>query len=260
MTVNKQLINLLGILSVMVIAVLGVVLIAMPLYTQAQATDANATRIDQTNAVYQAQIDGLTVAEARLDEIDADLAELRAEIAATPSLDDVYEIITAAAQQSDVRIESITADSVQPWIARTQLDENGEVVAVSPAETPDDSDGETGTETTDGGAATEPPSAAAAGTEASPQQQVLLTAVIDLGQPFALPAASEAEASAGTITDGAADASAIRSAATAQAQRAAAFTDALGAGRRLLLPINLDYAAEKLTLSVLTFIRTEDAQ
>lgn len=259
MTLNKQLINLLGILVAVIVLVAGLALIALPMYSQAQAVDASAQTVAQTNSVYQVQIDGLSAANDRIGEIDQELAALRGEIAAAPQLDDVYEIIDGAAQRADVRIESIAAEDAAPWIPRAALDAEGNAVAVEPepAATEAPADG-AATDT-----ASEAPAAPAPTTpEDAPQQQVLVTVTVDLAQPYALPAATDpgaADAEA-PAAEAETDPAAARAAATAQAQKAAALVDDLGGGPRLLAPINVDYTGGKLTISILTFIRTEDAQ
>jgi len=257
MTLNKQLINLLGVLVVVVVLVLGVALIGMPMYAQAQTINANADSVDQTNATYQVQIDALSAANDRIDEIDRDLEELRGEIAAAPQLDDVHEIVDAAAKAADIRIESIVADTVEQWASRGAQDADGNPVAAPAVEPASDADADaeaTDTVATDGSAVAATPADNAA--NESPQKQVLLTVIVDVRLPYALPGA---EGDDPDVSDSeGVDPADARAGMTADAQRAAAFVDALGAGPRLLLPINLDYNDGKLTLSVITFIRTED--
>ncbi len=255
MTLSKQLINLLGILVAVIVLVAGLALVALPMYSQAATVEANAATVAQTNAVYQVQIDGLSAANERIDEIDQSLADLRVEIAAAPQLDDIYEIVDRVAQRADVRIESIAADEEAAWIARTALDAEGNAVVAEPAPA-----------TTNDGAVDEATDAAVEPTPTtpaeSPQRQVLVTITIDVAQPYAL-AAVGGEEDAPTDDEPAdpesADPAAARAEATAQAQKAAAFVDDIGNGPRLLAPVNVEYTAGKLTLSVLTFIRTETA-
>lgn len=255
MTLNKQLINLLGILVAVIVLVAGLALIALPLYSQAQTVEASARTVAQTNSVFQAQIDVLGAANDRIGEIDQELAGLRGEIAAAPQLDDVYEIVDAAAQRADVRIETITAEDAAPWIPRTALDADGNPVEVEPAPA--------ATEAPADGVATdtapeEPAAPAPTTPEDAPQQQVLVTVTIDLAQPYAIPAATEPGADAEAPTaEAETDPAAARAAATAQAQKAAVLVDDFGGGPRLLAPVNVDYTGGKLTISLLTFIRTE---
>lgn len=261
MTMNKQFINLLGILLAVVVVVAGLALIAMPMYSQAQTTDSETQTVTQGNAIYQAQIDGLSAANARIDEIDLNVADLRVEIAAAPKLDDVFEIVATAAQQADVRIESVVAGDVEQWIPRTAIDAEGNAIVAAPVEVPA-ADTATAEDAAaiDGDGAEVSPEVPAEPAE-SPQRQVLLTVTIDVAQPFALAVAdADAEQSASTDAPEPIDPAAARAAATAQAQKAAAFVDSLAVGPRLLSPINVAYTGGKLTLSVLAFIRTEDAK
>lgn len=260
MTLNKQLINLLGILVAVIVLVAGLALIALPMYSQAQTINANATTVAQTNAVYQAQIDGLSAANERIDEIDQSLANLRTQIAAAPQLDDVYEIIGATAQQADVRIESIAAEESAPFIARTALDAEGNAVVAEPEPEPEPAPAEDGAAPAAETEVEEPVAPEPTTAEDAPQRQVLVTITIDVAQPYALPAAAEGEAADPAAPETETDPAAVRADATAQAQKAAAFVDALGVGPRLLAPINVDYTGGKLTISVLAFIRTETAQ
>lgn len=258
MTLNKQFINLLGILLAVVVVVAGLALIAMPMYSQAQTTDNETATVAQSNSVYQVQIDALSAANERIDDIDANLADLRVQIAATPKLDDVFEIVGAAAQQADVRIESITGGEIVAWVPRTALDAEGNPVTVAP-EAPVTGDAATDGAATEGAATPAP--AAPTTTETSPQQQVVLTITIDMAQPFAMPGADAAADDPPPAADAeSVDPAAVRAAATAQAQKAAAFVDSLAVGPRLIAPTNVAYSGGKLTLSVLAFIRTEDAQ
>lgn len=258
MTLNKQLINLLGILLAVVVLVAGLALIAYPMFSQAQALDRNTATVAQTNSVYQTQVDSLTAAEKESDQLDADLADLRLQIAATPKLDDVYEIVDREAKKADVRVESVTADSEEAFVPRTQIDEDGNAVVVTPAPaaTDDAAATEAGSDQATDAAAGDETAPAAAPTE-SPQRQVLVTVTIDVSLPYEV---SDDDAEAATATDDEADPADVRSASTDQAQKAADLVDALSSGPRLLSPINVAFSDGKLTLSTLAFIRTEDAQ
>ncbi|WP_282836764.1 hypothetical protein [Microbacterium flavum] len=247
MTLNRQLITLAGVLVAAVVLALGLALIAAPMFSQAQALDANTRQVTQTNATYQAQIDALSLAEKNIADTDAAVATLRTQIAAIPALDDIYEIVGAVAQSQDVRIESITAEDPAPFVPRDTLDADGTAVA-APTPTPAASPSEDGEDAA--ATAPAPPSSAAD----APQQQVSVKIVVDLSQPYALPAADAAP----PALDDAADPAAVRAAATERAMKAAAFVDALGKGPRLVAPVDVAYADSTLTVQLLTFIRTED--
>lgn len=255
MTLNKQLINLLGILLAVVVLVAGLALIAYPMFAQAQTLDKNTSTVAQTNAVYQTQIDALSAAEAKSDELDANLAALRQQIAATPKLDDVYEIVDDAAKKADVRVENVTAADPTAWTARTAVDAAGNPIEATPVPAATDAATDTTTDasTSTDAAAQTPATPAASGD--SPQQQVTLTVTIDMTLPYEV-----ADADSASSSDSEPDAEDARAAATDAAEKASAFVDALDVGPRLLSPVNVAYADGKLTLSTLAFIRTEDAQ
>lgn len=258
MTFNKQLINIVGILLVVVILVAGVAFIAFPMFSQAQATQVQTANVAQTNSVYQVQIDALAAAEAESEQLDASLASLRLQIAATPKLDDVYEIVDAAAKQADVRVQDITADAAGPWVARTAVDAAGNQVEPTPAPTEDAAAADSAAGDAESTvAAADPPAAAPADSADSPQQQVTLTITIDMTLPYAVVDDAGVEAGADTV-ETEPDAAAVRAAVTEASAKAAAFVDALGVGPRLLSPVNVAYVDGKLTLSTLAFIRTED--
>lgn len=230
MNANKQLINLAGILVVVVILVAGVALIAVPMFTQAQATDTQTQTVAQSNSVYEAQVAALSKANDGIDAIDADLADLRTEIAAQPKLDDVLEIIDAAAETTAATIESITVADPVSWTARgAVVDTSGTGVPVAaPTPAPTEEATETDTGETD----------AAADTTA--------TDTAPAADPSAVTAQAQVLVSI-TVT-------------VADAKTAASFVDALRVGPRLILPIDSTLADGKLTVQALAFIRTEDAQ
>ncbi len=262
MNANKQLINLAGILIVVVLLVAGIALIALPMYGQSRAIDDQTRTVAGSNTVYEQQIAILSEASERVDEIDQALASLREQIAATPQLDDVLELVTSSARNLDLRVVSVSADDPEPWLPRDRIDEEGNAVVAeaepapaaattdtpateedASAETADSGDGtSTGDETTPTPEQT-----------ASPQRQLLLTVTIDLTLPFALEAddAADQGASSDASEPDAADVA-------ARAAKAADFVDALGKGPRLMSPIDVAYTDGKLVVSALTYFRTED--
>ncbi|MGV9192789.1 hypothetical protein ACQ143_00380 [Microbacterium sp. MC2] len=222
MNLNKQFINLVGSVVILAVVVAGIALIAVPMWSQSQATDASTRTVAQTNAVYQAQIDQLTAAETRLDEIDAHLVELRTEIAPFTRLDDAFDLIVTAAEERDLVLESVTAGEPEPFVPRTAVtDDAGQ--ATPPASTeestaPADADPSAGAPAAE--AAPEPTSPDAT----SPQQQVAFTIAVPVPD----------------------------------AEAAAAFVDDLRAGPRLISVIDATLSDGVLTVTALTYIRTED--
>ncbi|MDL9981379.1 hypothetical protein [Microbacterium candidum] len=131
----KQLINLIGILVAVAVLALGIFLVAMPLATQALGTLASADQVDQTNKLYQAQVDALTKAKENKAETDAAVAELRAQIPAVPHLDDVFALVGRAAQSSGVTITSIAAGTPAAFVPPVGAQANGQPAPV-PAPSP----------------------------------------------------------------------------------------------------------------------------
>ena len=228
MTLNKQLINLAGILAVLVIVVAGVVLAAVPMISQASATDSQTQTVAQSNAVYEAQVTQLTTAQQGIADIGANLTDLRTEIAAQPKLDDVLEIVDKAVAQTGATVESIAVADPVSFVPRgAVVDTTGTGVPVAaPTPAPAATSGESGGDTAPSDAATtEPaPAAPADGAAVTPQAQVLITVTV-------------------TIAD---------------AKTAATFLDALRVGPRRILPIDAKLDDGKLTVQALTFIRTDD--
>lgn len=227
MNVNKQLINLAGILIIVAVLVIGVVVVAMPMVGQAQDTDSQTRTVSEANAVYDIQVAHLTRENDRIVEIDASLAALRTSIAATPQLDDVFEIINAAATGTAASIQSVRVADPTAWTARASVvDAIGSGVPI-PAATPapEVTEDPVADDAQPGG---EPQPAPVATPDAmtSPQLQVVVT--IQVAVPDALVAA--------------------------------AFVDALAAGDRLLTPISNRYLDGVLTVEALAFIRTEEAR
>lgn len=219
MNANRQLINLTGLLLVVAILVAGVALIALPMYTESQTIDSSTRSIEQTNSVYEAQITQLSAAEARIDEIDADLAALRAEIPAATRLDDVFEIIAAAADRVDAVVNTIKVGDAEQWVPRAGVGEEEELVATPEPEV--DASAEQPASDSETTAAT-PPTEPDDGP--GPQQQLAVTIEVEVDD----------------------------------AKAAMAFVDALGRGKRLLAPIDAKLDDGTLTVTVLTFIRTEE--
>lgn len=223
MNLPKQLINLVGIVVVAGVIVAGLALVALPMWSGAQTTEASVRSVAQTNDVYAIQVDTLVAADSRMDEITRELAELRREIAGDPQLDDVFEIVVAAATGTGAVIESVTAGEIAPWTPREPVTAIGEASpsdappTEEPSPEPDeavpDAEG-----TVEGGEQSAPTDGL------PPQQQVPVTIEV-------------------TVVDAAA---------------AAAFVDALGRGPRLLAPVDATLDDGTLIVTALAFIRTED--
>lgn len=230
MNIPRQMINLIGIVLVVGILVAGIALIALPPYGSAQVIDTDTRSVAQTNGLYEIRVTSLSADAERIDEITADVTQLRLEIPASSHLDDVVQIAVDAAVETGVTIEGFEAAAPEAWAPRTGLGEDGQQAAPTdaPATTPDAG-------TTEGNAPA--PEATADGTDpattppvegtdaaASPQRQIPVTIRV----------------------------------AVPSAEAAAAFMDALGRGPRLLLPIDGTLDGPTLTVTALALVRTED--
>jgi hypothetical protein len=84
---------------------------------------------------------------------------------------------------------------------------------------------------------------------------MVVTITIDLTKPSVAGATEDADTDGEAAAD--ADAEADTEELAALAERAAAFVDALGAGPRLISPLNVAYTDGKLTVSALAYFRAE---
>lgn len=257
MNANKQLINLAGVVLVVVLLIAGVALVAMPLYSQSQAIDAQVGTVGQSNMLYEQQIAALSAAEAELDQIDADVADLRREIAAFPQLDDAHRLISAAAKKVDVRIQTVEATAPTAWQPRGAPAAEGADAAAPTEAAPAAAEG-----TEAAASAGETPAPAEAPAEETPNRQVLLTITIDAALPYEIQTDDDADAADDSET--ADDAASSEETAEENARRlerlarkAVDFMDALRAGPRLITPVDLKYEDGSAVITVLTYFRTE---
>jgi hypothetical protein len=133
----KQLVTAIGLIVSLGVIALGVFLVALPLYFQAVGVDTQTATVANTNAIYQAQVDNLTAEAENLDQINADVTELRSQIPATGQLDDVFEVVARASEASGVSLSAITAGEQVAFAARTGATEvEAAAVARAPAPTP----------------------------------------------------------------------------------------------------------------------------
>lgn len=228
----RQMINLIAIVLIAGLLFAGTMLVVLPVYGSARTTETSARDVAQTNDVYQLQVDRLTEAEARIDEIAADVAALRLGIPASSRLDDVMQIVVEAAEATGASIEGFAAADPEAWTPRAGL--GGDDAEAAPTDDPATA---APAATGEAGAPAPTPSPAAAGeaegqtppgeetdAAASPQRQIPVTITV----------------------------------AVPSAEAAAAFLDALGRGPRLLLPIDGTLDETTLTVTALAFVRTED--
>ena len=144
----KQLITVIGLVVSLGIIAIAIALVALPMWVQSLGVDAQTATVAQTNAMYQVQVDTLEAEQERQDEIDASVAGLREEIPVTGQLDDVFEVIGRAADDSGVTLTSATAGETAAFVERTSATEPGATVVAPAPEEP--AEGETAdAETTD---------------------------------------------------------------------------------------------------------------
>lgn len=122
---SKGLITLIGVVASVAVIALGFFLVALPIWLQSVAVDAQTQTVKTTNALYQTQVDTLRVQEDNLEEINGAVAGLRAQIPASGQLDDVFEVIGRAAEASGASILSITAGETTAFVVRTGIADDG---------------------------------------------------------------------------------------------------------------------------------------
>ena len=226
MNVPRQMINLIGIVLVVGILVAGIALIALPPYGSAQAIDVDTRNVAQTNQLYQVRVTSLSEAAEHMDELTADVTQLRLQIPASSHLDDVVQIAVDAAAATGATIEGFEAAEPEAWAPRTGMGEDGTEAAPvdAPAADPEATTGDAPAPEATGEPTSPAPATGATDASASPQRQIPVT---------------------------------IRVAVTGAAA-AAAFMDAMGQGSRLLLPIDGTLDGPTLTVTALALVRTED--
>jgi hypothetical protein len=133
----KHLITVIGLIVALGIVALAVVLIALPMWVQSLGVDTQTTTVENTNQLYQSQVDALEAEQERLGEIEASVAALREEIPAVNQLDDVFEVIGGAAEDAGVTLTSATAGPSVPFVARTTPSDPADAAPVEapPADT-----------------------------------------------------------------------------------------------------------------------------
>jgi len=178
---SKTLITVIGLVISLGVIALGFFLVALPLYVQSIGVDAQTATVANTNAVYQAQVDSLTAQQENLDQINASVAGLRAQIPAKGQLDDVFEVIARATEASQVTLTSVTAGEQVVFVPRTGADEAADAAAVpAPDATPTPGTDGTGTAADAPGASDGAPARTAVG-----RQQVdfaIQATAADMGQ------------------------------------------------------------------------------
>lgn len=235
MKLPRQFVNLVGAVVMVAILVLGVTLIAVPLYGNSQKIDSSTRDVKQTNDLYAIQVAQLSAADERIDEIVADVVTLQSQITPILKMDDVIALAVAAAAANDASIESFTVGEIEEWMPRPGVaadDATSRATAedpVAPVESEEVASDDSAP-AADEGAATEGAGAEAAAAppageeEESPQRRIPVTIEVKVDS----------------------------------AARAAAFMDALGRGPRLLVPTSGVLDDGKLVVTAYALMRTGD--
>jgi hypothetical protein len=238
MNIPKQLVNLLGGVVVLAVVAAGLLLGAVPLWTDSTSITADADLVAQSNLGYEVQIASLRENEDDLDDIQDTVDQLRREIPAEPRLDEVFEIVARAAAASGVTIVSATSGYTTAWTPREPLTP-GALPADEAAATDqtDPSSSAPADPATDPAVdpATDPAAAdPAAGTGKAPVEPAPRQAQIDFTLVLTAPSPEAADQ----------------------------FIDALGEGARLIGIVHADLGPNEtgydLTVNALAFVRSEN--
>jgi len=188
---SKTLVTVIGLVVSLGVIALGFFLVALPIFVQSLGVDAQTATVANTNAIYQAQVDALEAEQENLPAIEASVDSLRAQIPATAKLDDVFEVVGLAAQNSGVQVVSITAGEQVAFVPRTSASDDPDAApaAVQPEATTDPAAGTTDPATgavdpATGAAAPSTPDAggAAAGTGRQQVDFAIQVTAADMGQ------------------------------------------------------------------------------
>lgn len=135
----KQLVTVLGLVMSLGVIALGVFLVALPLYFQAVSVDSETATVASTNDLYATQVETLRAEEENLESINASVERLHAQIPVVAQLDDVFEVVGRAAEESGLPLTGVTAGDQVAFVVRLDASEVGVVDgAPEPAPAPDD--------------------------------------------------------------------------------------------------------------------------
>lgn len=132
---TKQLITLIGILVSAAVIVAAVLLGVVPLIGGAFSADSQRRQVETTNAAYETQIRTLTEQKKDLADIQAAVAQLRAQIPEKELLNEVFERISRAATSAGVTATAASRGDLAPYAPRTGTDDDA-ASAPAPSTTP----------------------------------------------------------------------------------------------------------------------------
>lgn len=116
---TRQLINLIGGLVTVLVLVAGVLLIGLPMYSGSKTADGEADDVARSNDTQQTVIDGLRAQQAKFDQLEAEVSQLRQQIATEPRVDDILALAIAGAAEHGGTIDSLAATEAEPFAVRT---------------------------------------------------------------------------------------------------------------------------------------------
>lgn len=132
---TKQLITLIGALITAVVLIAAVMVGVVPLVGGVFSADAQRSQVAATNQSYEMQIAALQVQQKRMGEIEAAVAQLRAQVPDAPLLNQVFERISRSEDSSGVRVVAVTSSEAVPYAARTGMGEDAPTAATPPPAT-----------------------------------------------------------------------------------------------------------------------------
>ena len=188
MKFDARTLNLFGLLGVVAILGLGAVLFVMPLYEGVQTAEGELETARASNSAYQNSLIGLHAAEARQDEIETHVEEIRERMPAELQQYTALDVIAEALEASGAVITSDAYGVAEAYVPRVGVGEEESTAPTTPPATDpaaaDAAAGQAGTAqagTAQGGAAqatsTQPSS------DAEPRQQVVATIEVEVESP-----------------------------------------------------------------------------
>lgn len=166
---SKQLINLIGAVAAIAVLAAGILLFALPAYSQSRSTHAEADTVAASNAAQQTLLSDLQAQAAQMDQLEAEVAVLREQIPGDPQGDDVVLLAAEAAGALGATLRSVSVGVSEPYsprVSETATDTAGTDTDAAAADAV----------TTDGGATTGGTVAA----EGSATEQVPITVSADV--------------------------------------------------------------------------------
>lgn len=136
MKFDARTLNLFGLLGVVAILGLGAVLVVMPLYEKVQIVESELDAARDSNVAYQNSLIGLHAAEARQDEIQANVEEMRERMPAELQQYTALDVIVKALDASGAVITSDSYGVPEAYLPRVGVGEDESAAPPAAATTP----------------------------------------------------------------------------------------------------------------------------